>query len=141
MDNGKEKQLAGIKFPRNKRHPCNTSSMDSDFGKIRLRAMPWQNQSWHTTLYITPKGFSTHPIPYQGQTFQIDFDFIRHQLVIQSSVANEQIIELRPKTVADFYHEVLDKLAQMGIELEIHGAPNEMEPAIPFSENTVNKII
>ncbi len=109
-------------------------------GKIRLRAMPWQNQSWHTTLYVTPKGFSTNAIPYQGQTFQLDFDFTQHQLVIQSSVANEQIIELKPKTVADFYNEVMDKLAQMGIEIKIHGAPNEMEPAIPFSENTVNKI-
>ena len=22
-------------------------------GKIRLKTMPWQNHSWHTTLYIT----------------------------------------------------------------------------------------
>ncbi len=79
-------------------------------GKIRLRAMPWQNQSWNTTLYITPKGFSTHPIPYRGQTFQIDFDFIRHQLVIQSSVADKQILELRTKTVADFHDEVFGQI-------------------------------
>ena len=108
-------------------------------GKIRLRAMPWQNQSWHTTLYVTPKGFSTNAIPYQGQTFQIDFDFTRHQLIIKSSVAEDQTIELRPKTVADFYDELFAKLTQMGIDVEIHGAPNEMEPAIPFRKNTVNK--
>lgn len=108
-------------------------------GKIRLHTMPWQNQSWHTTLYITPKGFSTHPIPYEGQTFQIDFDFRVHQLVIQSSVAADQILELKSKTVADFYDEVLEKLARAGIKPTLHGAPNEMEPAIPFHKNTINK--
>ena len=108
-------------------------------GKIRLRAMPWQNQSWHSTLYVTPKGFTTQAIPYREQTFQIDFDFTRHQLIIKSSVAEDQTIELRPKTVADFYDELFAKLTQMGIDVEIHGAPNEMEPAIPFRKNTVNK--
>ena len=49
-------------------------------GKIRLKTMPWQNHSWHATLYITANGFSTHAIPYQGRMFQIDFDFKQHKL-------------------------------------------------------------
>lgn len=108
-------------------------------GKIRLRTMPWQNHSWHSTLYITPKGFSTQAISYQEQTFQLDFDFKKHELLIQSSDAETQKIALRPKTVADFYKELFEKLSIMGIDVKIHSAPNEMDPAIPFAENTINK--
>jgi hypothetical protein len=108
-------------------------------GKIRLRTMPWQNHSWHTALYITPRGFSTQAISYQGRTFQLDFDFKDHVLLIQRADAETQTIALKPKTVADFYKELFEKLSSMGIEVKIHNAPNEMDPAIPFAENTVNK--
>jgi len=108
-------------------------------GKIRLRTMPWQNHSWHTALYVSAHGFSTHGIPYQGQVFQIDFDFKRHKLIIQSSGAEDVEMELRSRTTADFYTELFEKLAGTGIDVSIHGSPNEMEPAIPFAKNEVNK--
>ncbi len=107
-------------------------------GKIRLRTMPWQNHSWHTSLYITPTGFSTQSIPYQGTTFQIDFDFKKHKLFIHCSNTESSEMELRPRTVANFYKELFEKLSSMGIEVKIHASPNEMEPAIPFAENKVN---
>ncbi len=108
-------------------------------GKIRLRTMPWQNHSWHTTLYITAHGFSTQSIPYNGRIFQIDFDFKQHKLFIICSDVETLSMELRPRTVADFYTELFDKLAGIGIEVKIHTSPNEIEPAIPFAENTKNK--
>lgn len=108
-------------------------------GKIRLKTMPWQNHSWHSTLYVSPHGYSTHGIPYQGRVFQIDFDFEQHKLFIECTNEKTQIIELRSMTVADFYHELFQKLASIGIHIKIHGSPNEMDPAIPFAQNTVNK--
>ncbi|WNJ17589.1 DUF5996 family protein [Pontibacter sp. G13] len=108
-------------------------------GKVRLKTMPWQNHSWHTTLFVTVNGFSTQSIPYQGQIFQIDFDFRLHRLVLQSSNASPVSISLRPMTVASFYAELFDKLAEIGVDVQIHGSPNEVDPAIPFAENTVNK--
>ncbi len=108
-------------------------------GKIRLKTMPWQNHSWHTVLYITPRGFSTQGIPYQGRIFQIDFDFEKHQLLIECTREKTIRMELKPMTVADFYAELFQKLRSIGIEVEIHGSPNEMEPAISFAENTINK--
>ena len=108
-------------------------------GKIRLKTMPWQNHSWHTTLYITPTGYSTHGIPYQGRIFQIDFDFKKHKLLIQSSNAETLTMDLKPRTVAHFYNELFEKLSSIGIKVKIYSKPNEMDPAIPFSENTVNK--
>lgn len=108
-------------------------------GKIRLRTMPWQNHSWHAALYITASGYSTHGIPYQGRIFQIDFDFRQHKLIIQCSTTDTVTIDLYPRTVANFYQELLEKLSSIGIEIDIHPRPNEMEPSIPFAENTINK--
>ena len=108
-------------------------------GKIRLKTMPWQNHSWHTALYITSTGFSTNGIPYQGQIFNIDFDFMEHQLIIQCSNTTKLTMDLKPRTVADFYNELFEKLERMGINIKIHQKPNEIDPAIPFKENTINK--
>ena len=108
-------------------------------GKIRLKTMPWLNHSWHTTLYITSRGYSTHGIPYKGRNFQIDFDFRKHQLIIQCSETAEVTIDLYSRTVADFYNELFEKLRLTGIDVKIHPKPNELELAIPFNENTINK--
>jgi hypothetical protein len=108
-------------------------------GKIRLRTMPWQNHSWHSTLYITAAGFSTQSISYQGQMFELEFDFKIHKLLIRSSNAEPLSVQLKPRTVADFYMELFEKLASIGIEVKIHNAPNEIDPAIPFAENIINK--
>jgi hypothetical protein len=108
-------------------------------GKIRLRAMPWMNHSWHTSLYISPTGFTTQSIPYEGGLFQIDFNFVDHELVIQSTFSKVEKMKLYPRTVADFYQELFEKLDKIGLDIVIHGSPNEMEPAIPFTENTHNQ--
>lgn len=108
-------------------------------GKIRLRTMPWQNHSWHAALYISPVGFSTHGIPYEGGIFQIEFNFEQHHLTISNSNVGVATMDLRPMTTADFYAEIFAKMAELGIEVEIHGSPNELEVAIPFAENVVNK--
>ncbi|WP_281615730.1 DUF5996 family protein [Flammeovirga sp. SubArs3] len=108
-------------------------------GKIRLKTMPWQNHSWHVPLYVSPKGFTTNPIPYDGRVFQIDFDFKKHQLSIECSNAGSVTMELYARTVADFYQELFEKLAELKIHVKIHAKPNEIDPAIPFAENTTNK--
>ncbi len=107
-------------------------------GKVRLKTMPWQNHSWHAALYVTPSGYSTHGIPYGGRTFQLDFDFRKHQLLLQCSNKEALTIDLKPRSVARFYTELFDHLSTMGIDVKIHASPNEMDPAIPFAENTVN---
>lgn len=108
-------------------------------GKIRLKTMPWQNHSWHTTLYITSSGFSTYGIPYQGRIFQIDFNFKKHELLISCSNKETLNMKLKPRTVSDFYVELFEKLKIIGIDIKIHNRPNEIEPAIPFKENTIQK--
>lgn len=105
-------------------------------GKVRLKTMPWQNHSWHSTLYVSATGFSTHGIPHDGRIFEIDLDFKQHKLLIQCSNAEPLTMELKPRTVASFYEELLDKLASIGVSPRLHARPNEIDPAIPFAENT-----
>jgi hypothetical protein len=108
-------------------------------GKVRLKTMPWQNHSWHVPLYVNAKGFTTNPIPYEGRIFQIDFDFKQHKLFIECSNAGSVAMDLYPRTVADFYKEFREKLTELDIKVSIYPKPNEMDPAIPFAENTTNK--
>lgn len=108
-------------------------------GKIRMKTMPWQNHSWHVPLYISPKGFTTNAIPYEGRIFQIDFDFRQHKLHVECSNAGSTSMDLSPMTVADFYKKLFEKLDELAIHVQIYARPNEMEPAIPFAENTINK--
>src|ERR1043166_9913474 len=72
-------------------------------GKVRLTLAPWTNHSWHVTLYVTARGLTTSPIPYGVRTFQIDFDFISHQLTLHSSDGASGRVVLQPQSVATFH--------------------------------------
>ncbi len=107
-------------------------------GKIRLRTMPWQNHSWHSTLYVDAHGYTTHGIPFNDRIFEIRFDFEQHQLFLECTHEDHLSMDLRSMTVASFYHELFEKLALLGIDVKIHASPNEMVSSIPFHENTFN---
>lgn len=107
-------------------------------GKIRLAQMPWINHSWHVTLYVTARGLTTSPIPYDGRTFEIIFDFLEHKLLILTSDGATDAVSLRPQTVAEFYDTLLGKLEKLGFTVAIYGRPNELEDATPFAEDTAH---
>lgn len=66
-------------------------------GKVRLVQTPWINHSWHVPFYLTVRGFTTGPIPYGSRVFQIDFDFIDHQLKIATSEGQTQTVALQAR--------------------------------------------
>jgi Family of unknown function (DUF5996) len=101
-------------------------------GKIRLAKTPWVNHSWHVTLYVTPRGLTTSSIPYDGRAFQIDFDFIDHALLIQTSEGAERRLALEPRSVAEFHDALMANLAELDLRVRIHGSPNEVANPIPF---------
>lgn len=104
-------------------------------GKIRVALVPWVNHQWHVTLHVTSRGLTSRPIPWDGGTFQIDFDLLDHHLLISKSDGREGRVALEPRTVADFHRALTTELERMGIEVEIHGSPNEVPDPIPFHEN------
>jgi hypothetical protein len=104
-------------------------------GKIRLVQTPWINHSWHVPLYVTARGLTTSPVPHGARTFEITFDFVRHELLIQASDGIAEALPLRPQSVAGFHDELLGTLDGMGLAVSIHGSPNELEDATPFAKD------
>lgn len=104
-------------------------------GKIRLATMPWINHSWHVPFYVTARGLTTSAMPWRGKTFQIDFDFLAHQLIIDASDAEVRTLALRPRSVADFYRELMATLGELGIGVRIHPTPCELEDATPLDRD------
>lgn len=107
-------------------------------GKIRLAQTPWTNHSWHAPLYVTARGLSTSPIPYGERTFQIDFDFVEHRLLLQTSDGLSRTLPLAPRAVADFYRELFALLHELGLEIRIHPTPNEVVDAIRFEQDRIH---
>lgn len=104
-------------------------------GKVRLVCSPWVNHSWHVPLYVTARGLTTSPVPYEGRTFDITFDLTDHKLDISTSDGRVARMELRPRSVADFYRELMAKLGELGINIDIYTVPSEVPDGIPFDED------
>ena len=104
-------------------------------GKVRLRLTPLVNHYWQSTFYLTARGVTTSPIPYEGRSFTIDFDFVTHRLVIANSDGTRGGFPLRAQTVAEFYHRFMSELARLGIVVSIYATPNELPVVVPFPED------
>ena len=104
-------------------------------GKIRLVQTPWVNHSWHVALYLTASGLTTSPIPHGARTFEIDFDFIDHQLTIQSSDGGRGVLWLQSQSVAAFYKGLMDELDKLDLRVRIFTKPNEVADPVPFDRD------
>ena len=86
-------------------------------------------------LYVTPRGLSTSPIPFRDQTFEVQFDFVSHKLLVQTSEGEQRTISLYPRSVADFYTEYMACLRSLGIEVSINRTPAEFDDNTPFDQD------
>jgi Family of unknown function (DUF5996) len=107
-------------------------------GKTRLALAPRQNHWWHVPLYVTSRGLTTTPIPYGSRAFEVEFDFIDHQLRMETNEGAIKTLALRPQAVADFYQEYLRALAGLGIIVKLWPVPVEVDHTIPFPEDRVH---
>ena len=108
-------------------------------GKVRLAMHPHLNHWWHVPLYVTPRGLSTHTIPFSGGNFEIEFDFVDHSLNIRtSSGRHEDFALFDGLSVADFYASILANLAKLGINPKIRAVPYEAPSTTPFPDDTEN---
>src|SRR5438105_7505420 len=106
-------------------------------GKIRMANTPVVNHWWNVTLYVSATGLTTSPIPYKGgRSFQIDFDFLDHRLDITTTDWERRSIALEPRSVADFYAEVMGQLDDLGLATAIWTTPVEIEgDVLPFDQD------
>lgn len=104
-------------------------------GKIRLALAPKLNHWWQSTLYVTSRGLTTGSMPYGTRTLEMSFDFFEHQLYFNASDGTTKKIALVPRSVADFYQEVMSTLKAMGINIRIWTMPQEVAEPIPFEQD------
>jgi len=107
-------------------------------GKVRLSLTPLVNHWWNVALYVTVRGLSTSRIPYGERSFELWFDFLRHQLVLETSEGVVKTLPLVPRSVADFYLEFRNLLRSEGIEVKIWHMPVEIPNPIPFDQDRVH---
>jgi len=119
---------------------CNTLQLWTQIvGKTRLALAPMQNHWWQVVLYVTARGLGTSPIPHAERTFEVDFDFVDHRLLVRTSDGKRETLPLVPQTVADFYGRYLDLLRSLGIGLKIRPIPNEVPNPLPFDKDDVHR--
>ena len=101
-------------------------------GKIRLGAAPKRNHWWHAALYPTTRGLTTGPIPFDRQTFSLEFDFHASHLLLTTSEGGAHAVPLVGQTVAGFYRAAIDGLGGLGVTVPIRPVPYELDPPDPF---------
>jgi hypothetical protein len=105
-------------------------------GKVRLAQSPLINHWWEVPLYISARGLTTSAIPYRRGIFEVEFDLLHHNLVIQTSEGRSKTLPLAPRSVADFYKEFMSALVVLGIEVKIWNMPVEISAPIAFDRDT-----
>ncbi|HEY6229961.1 MAG TPA: DUF5996 family protein [Pyrinomonadaceae bacterium] len=108
-------------------------------GKIRLQQTPLTNHWWNVPLYVSARGLTTSAMPYEDRIFEIEFDFIDHQLLIKCSDGAATALPLRPQSVADFYAEVMAALRGLNMEIQIWTMPVEVPDPIRFTDDHEHK--
>ena len=104
-------------------------------GKVRLALTPHINHTWNVTLYPTARGLTTQLMPYRSLMLEIHFDFLEHQLVIETSQGARKTIGLQPMTVAEFYRRLMEAMEGVGAPVRIWKMPVEVANPIAFDQD------
>jgi hypothetical protein len=95
-------------------------------GKVKLELAPFLNEWWQVAFHLTSRGMTTGRIPFGQLTFEVNFDFIDHNLAIVADDGRVKTMALLPRTVADFYLDFMAALAALGIDVTINPMPTEV---------------
>jgi hypothetical protein len=100
------------------------------------------NHYWNVPFYVTARGMTTSAMPYQHgtilRTLEVRFDFIAHQLLLETSEGRVIALELKPQSVANFYKKFMDALADLGVTVKIWTRPCEIPDPIPFEKDELH---
>jgi len=105
-------------------------------GKVALALAPPLNHGWAIAMHLTPRGLTTRPLAHGARTFTLEFDFLDHHLVIATTDGDRRSLRLEPRSVADFYRDVMATLGAMSLPVKIWPVPVEIPDPIPFEKDT-----
>jgi hypothetical protein len=103
-------------------------------GKLRLALSPFEPQWANVPLYVTARGLTTSPLPFESRTFDAELDLFEHALVLRASDGGAARVPLGGP-VADLYGAVMAALRGMGIAVAVSELPSEVPDPIPFPED------
>jgi Family of unknown function (DUF5996) len=103
-------------------------------GKMRMASSPPRNHWWHVPLYVDVRGVTTRRMHApDGVTFQIDFDFVDHRLVVTTNRgAVESFALVDGLSVAAFDETLHATLRGLGIDVAISETPFRLATTTPF---------
>jgi uncharacterized protein DUF5996 len=106
-------------------------------GKVKLRAAPPRNHWWHVTFSVDTRGLTSRPLHKGGTAFQIDFDFLDHDVVVHAADGREERIALRDGlSVAEFDERLHGALRALGVDVALREEPFGTPVSdIPFPED------
>jgi len=107
-------------------------------GKVRLKLCPLVNHFWNVPFYVTARGMTTLAMPYENGAVEIDFDFIHHEVLIETSAGRRVTLPLTAQSVADFYKSLTSALTELGVGVKIWTTPCEVPDPIPFERDTIH---
>jgi hypothetical protein len=107
-------------------------------GKTRLALSSMQAHWWNVPLYVSARGLNTSAMPYGENFLEVEFDFIRHELLFRTSKGENATMPLRAMSVAAFFAEYKKMLAELGVDVKLYGVPVEVAHPIPFALDEVH---
>jgi hypothetical protein len=106
---------------------------------MRMALVPPRNHWWHVTLYVTERGLSTGPMPYEDRDVAVAFDLVDHQIAVYSSDGRQANFPLAHRPAcADFYSDFFGALAKIGVHVDIHPEPFDLGDSPAFHLDRVN---
>ena len=122
------------------RETCDALHLQAQvIGKYRLAHTPWQNHSWHATLYLTPRGLSTSVVPDGPGAVELSLDLLDHALVGRASDGRSARFPLGPGSIAEFHRRTLELIRWLGGTPVLDPHPNEIAGAVPFPEDHADR--
>ncbi|WP_327084995.1 DUF5996 family protein [Nonomuraea sp. NBC_01738] len=107
-------------------------------GKVRLAASPRRNHWWNVPFHLTGRGLTTRPMGgLDGSPqFCVDFDLVRHRLVVDLLDGRSAEFGLVGQSVSSFHAELFTVLTGFGIDVEIQAVPFDLADRTPFADDT-----
>jgi hypothetical protein len=107
-------------------------------GKVRLKLCPLVNHWWNVPFYVTARGMTTSAMPYERRAIEVQFDFIEHKILIETSEGRIVEMAMEPQSVADFYEKFMAALRELGLSVHIWTMPCEVPNPTPFEKDHVH---
>lgn len=107
-------------------------------GKVCHALTPKLNHFWNSAFQVGSRGLVTPLMTQNGNSLTIRFNLLDHRLEIETCDGVLEAIPLHPRSVAEFYALVMERLRALGFDVKIWTQPVEVPNPIRFEDDTAH---